>query len=114
MADHVEKKRFYGLWTHRTIKKGEELTIDYVNNGSREYHDSMKDIHKFECSCTNLYIQQNEKRAEIHKELSHVFQVRDEKMIQRVVNYYTNSNICLQVEIRQAKSREFAKSIIYI
>lgn len=41
-ADFVNNERVYGMWTHRTVKKGEELTIDYVQTHDVSYHDEMK------------------------------------------------------------------------
>lgn len=61
------------MWIHRKVKKGDQLTLNYVNKGSIAFHDKMKDVHNFSCECTDDYILANEKRAEIHKNLGSHF-----------------------------------------
>lgn len=66
VADNVKDKMFYGIWTHRKIKKNEELTIDYCQSGNVNHHNIMKNAMKWICNCTNEYIEANTKRAKIH------------------------------------------------
>jgi hypothetical protein len=88
MADFCNNDKVYGVWVHRPVQKGQELTLDYVNHGSVEYHDKMKEKHGFECSCTKQYILDNEKRADIHMNMSGTFRERNLGFIQERVNLY--------------------------
>ena len=52
--------KFYGTWTILPVKKGTELAFDYINVGSKEYHNKMKEVHKFKCDCSDEYILKKE------------------------------------------------------
>lgn len=91
IADHVNGGKFYGMWTHKKVKKGDELTIDYVNQSDIDYHDKMKQLHGFKCDCTPEYIMQNSKRSEIHVRLGSTFRTNDAKRIHNLVDMYLDT-----------------------
>ncbi len=87
-ADIIGDTRVYGMWVHRNIKAGEELTIDYVNIGDVEYHNKMREQHSFSCQCTDDYIKMNAKRAQIHKDLGTTFRDRDRDYTAALVDQF--------------------------
>jgi hypothetical protein len=91
IADHYDSHKVYGVWLHRTVSQGEELTLDYVNHGSVEYHDKMKEQHGFVCTCTEKYILDNDKRGDIHVNMSSTFRERNLEFIEEKVNAYFGS-----------------------
>lgn len=89
-ADHIGDNMFYGIWTHRKIKKNEELTIDYCQSGNINHHNEMKKTIKWSCNCSNKYIEENKKRAIIHMNLGVSFVKRDKNIIHNLVDNYKN------------------------
>lgn len=90
-ADYIDNTRVYGMWVHRKIKAGEELTIDYVNTNVVEFHNAMKTKHGFKCSCTDEFIHMNDKRAEIHKNIGATFSARDRDYTAALVDQFLES-----------------------
>ena len=109
IVDHFGNNQFYGVWTHRKVKKGDQLTFDYINKGSIDFHNKMKEIHNFSCECTDDYIVANEKRAEIHKNMGIHFRVREEHFIQRLVENYLDTCAGRDVSRAQACLRKLVK-----
>lgn len=94
----VNDNRFYGVWACRNIKKGEELTFDYVNSGDIIFHDKMKGYHAFVCQCTDEFILDNEKRSKIRKEMGQEFVKRDSTLIRKLVDMYLeNEGKCVKI-----------------
>jgi hypothetical protein len=93
LADHVNDSKVYGIWTHRKIKANEELTIDYVNggNGDMKYHDSMKKGIGFSCDCTDQFVKDGMKRANIHRKLGAHFRDRDKDVVCMMVDKFFES-----------------------
>lgn len=92
-ADFVNDTCVYGMWTHKKVKAGDELTIDYINRADVEYHDLMKSQHGFQCSCTAEFISTNDKRSGIHVKLGAKFRERDQKLITYLVDrFFTFGN----------------------
>lgn len=105
MADFVEENRFYGVWTHRKVKKGEQLTLDYITKGCKLFHDAMKKQHHFKCECTDEYISANEKRVKIHNNIGLCLKERYQKFIHLVVNSYLHSTKGKQISSMQKELR---------
>lgn len=92
VGDFVNNSRAYGMWVHRKIKAGEELTIDYVNIGDVDYHDAMKEQHGIECSCTHEYIKSKEKMSKVHMKMDSTFLERDREFITEKVDQFFQSS----------------------
>lgn len=88
ILDFIGENKFYGTWTHRNVKAGEELTFDYVNKGDTEFHKDMKELHNFPCNCSAEDIEMNGKRAKVRLNMSAVFGDRDRKKINQMVDNY--------------------------
>ena len=91
VADLINDTRVYGMWVHRNIKAGDELTIDYVNTSNIDYHNKMRIQHNFICQCTNEFIMMNSKRALIHKNLGATFRDRDRDFTASLVDKFLGS-----------------------
>lgn len=106
MADSVKFKvtanskdaidvRVYGMWTHRAVSSGEELTIDYVNGGGNanihEAHAAHMAHYGFQCSCDDAYLSQAPRRAQVHKNLGAAFRTRDALVIRHATDAYLDS-----------------------
>jgi hypothetical protein len=110
IMDYKEENKFYGAWTHKNVKAGEELTFDYANTSSPEYHDKMKKFHNFSCTCSNEFILQNRKRVTNRKNTGDVFRKRDKTLIYSMVDEYTETEHGQDVSIRQKALRKFLKN----
>lgn len=108
-ADHIDGNMFYGIWTHRKIKKNEELTIDYCQSGNINHHNEMKKIIKWKCDCTDKYIEENKKRATVHMNLGVSFVKRDNKIIYNLVDNYIKSDLSKIVKSTQSLQPERIK-----
>jgi len=97
--------RVYGMWTHRNIKAGDELTIDYVN-GHGEVHDLLSEHFGFACKCTKEFIGQSKKRADIHKDLGERFRKNDEVRIQEIVDRYSYTRVGMDIMSRHYLAKE--------
>lgn len=54
---------FYGIWSIKDIKKGDELTVDYVEGGgSISDHNELKKKFNFTCSCSDDFIRASKER----------------------------------------------------
>lgn len=115
MADHYKGHKIYGVWVHRAVKVGQELTVDYVNCGSIEYHDKCKEKYGFDCDCTNDYIIANEKRADIHMNMSSAFCKKNEAFIQLKVDAYFRGNAGGKAVYKaQQEAAKTAKKIVLV
>jgi len=114
IACHVNTYKFYGFWAHRNIKKGQELTIDYINTESIDRHNCMKKQLNFKCNCTDEFIKLNKKRAEIHKNMGSYFRDNDQSIIDNLVDKYLESYDGIKVvkTIKQIKNE--LKNIIFV
>ncbi len=90
-ADLINDTRVYGMWVHKNIKAGDELTIDYVNTNNVDYHNKMREKHGFICKCTDDFIKMNDKRATIHKNLGTTFRDRDRDYTASLVDKFLSS-----------------------
>ena len=100
IADKIECKRdgksilvdVYGMWTHRSVNSGEELTIDYVNGGgefgAKEIHTEFMRSYGFNCTCDDKFISQASRRAEIHKNIGTAYRNRDLAYINMLTDKY--------------------------
>ena len=95
----------YGMWTHRNIKAGDELTIDYVN-GNGDEHNHYSELFGFKCECTKEYIAKSLHRANIHKNLGDVFRKNDEVMIQSIVNQYAKTKTARDIMTRHYLAKQ--------
>lgn len=111
-ADIIEDTRVYGMWVHRKIKAGEELTIDYVNIGDVEYHNKMRKKHGFSCECTDDYIKMNAKRAQIHKDLGTTFRDRDRGYTAALVDSYLFSKEGKEHAKQKKKIQKMEKQVL--
>ena len=109
IADHMDDNMFYGIWTHRKIKKNEELTIDYCQSGNINHHNEMKKTIKWSCNCSDKYIKVNKKRATVHMNLGISFVKRDSKIIYNLVDNYINSDLGKIVKSTQSLQTEMIK-----
>jgi SET domain len=96
-ADNVKDNMFYGIWTHRRIKKNEELTIDYCQSANITHHNNMKEVMQWSCNCSDEFIEANSKRAVIHMNLGTSFIKRDINLIHNLVDKYMISDIAKNV-----------------
>lgn len=86
----------YGMWTHRSVKKNDELVIDYVNGASIQ-HDYMKSAFGFSCDCSTEYLLDAGKRSEVHKNLGAFFRERDSVFIKTAVDQYLKTSVASKV-----------------
>lgn len=110
-ADFVNNERVYGMWTHRTVKKGEELTIDYVQTHDVSYHDEMKAQHGFTCSCTDDFILQNKKRVQVHVNLGRTFRDKCRNYTAKLMDNFMNSKHGLKYMKNKKAVEKLAKKI---
>lgn len=108
-ADNIDDNMFYGIWTHRKIKKNEELTIDYCQSGNINHHNEMKKIIKWTCNCSDKYIEANKKRAKVHMNLGVSFVKRDNNTIHNLVDNYIKSDLGKLVKLSQSLQSENIK-----
>jgi hypothetical protein len=87
-VDSVNNDRFYGAYTIKKIKKGEELTFNYVNVNNKKRHDEMKDQIKFKCDCTEESILSLAKSVKVQTNLCSYFVERDNKFITSMTDEY--------------------------
>lgn len=111
-VDHVDSNKFYGVWTHRKVVQGDELTFDYVNKGDVSFHNTMKKLHQFCCKCTDDYILDNSKRSKIHVDIGAHFRDRDTSLINTIVDTYLANSIGRQVSKRQKELKQEIKMAI--
>ena len=92
IADHIEGAKIYGIWVHRKITTGQQLTLDYVNCGDIKFHNSMLAQHGIQsCGCTDEYILKNANRSEIHMNMSSAFCEKEKARISNMVDAYVSS-----------------------
>jgi hypothetical protein len=112
VVDFVDLDKFYGVWTHRKVLQGQELTFDYVNKGDIPFHDSMKKLHQFCCECTEEYILGNAQRSKIHVDLGDHFRKRDTHLVNTMVDTYLATNRGRQVSQKQKELRQNIKKAV--
>lgn len=96
--------RIYGMWTHRAITAGDELTIDYVNGGGEGSPKDVREVHAahmahygFRCDCDEATLSLAPKRAQVHKNLGGAFRTRDEAWIRRLTDAHLEGSSALEV-----------------
>lgn len=112
IVDFVGSDKFYGGWTHRKVLRGQELTFDYVNKGDIPFHNTMKELHRFCCECTDEYILGNAQRSKIHADIGAHFKKRDTHLINTMVDAYLNTKSGRQVSNRQKELKREIKRVI--
>lgn len=110
IMDYKEENKFYGAWTHKNVKAGEELTFDYANTTSPDYHDKMKKLHNFSCTCSKEFILQNSKRVNKRMNAGDAFRKRDKTLIYSMVDEYTDTAHGKEVSLRQKALRKLLKN----
>jgi hypothetical protein len=110
----VLRVHVYGMWTHRTVPAGGELTIDYVNGADQ--HEACKAQYGFECACQPAQIGRAPQRAEVHRELGRVFRTRDRHLTLPTVDAYLRTAQAADVITAQELARrgfhEFGAKVV--
>lgn len=95
-AIHHLSAQFYAIWTTRAVKKGQELTLDYVNSASTDFHDRLLKKLNIPCECDSL--KKSEKdlkgmRIKVIESIIHRFASLNKESIDRKINdYKSNTN----------------------
>lgn len=77
---------FYAIWAIRPIKKGQELTLDYANSPSSDFHDKL--LLKLGIVCDCVKKSEKEKRIEVKQSIIKQFLCINKEFIDTACENY--------------------------